>query len=550
MLRHKRAIVTLLSIVLVLSAVLAGCSGQSKTSTSTISANNASEQVLNLNLGDEPPTLDPQKATDEVSFTILNDVLEGLVRYDMNGKIEKGSGLAKDWEISEDGLTYIFHLRDAKWSDGNPITAYDFEYAWKRALNPNTASQYAYQLFYIKGAEEYNSGKGSADQVGVKALDDKTLQVTLKAPAPQFLGLTSFPTYMPLEKSIYEKYGDKVGSDPNTLVYSGPFIIKSWEHEQSITLEKNPNYWDKDNVKLQTINFTMIKDNNSLVQNYDTGALDSIFIPGDYIDKYKDSPEYHNYALATVWYLQFNNKDKIFKNANIRKAFTLAINRELFVKEVAKNGSIPAEAIVPPGIPGYNGDFRSEAGQGYFKDNDVAQAKEYLQKGLQELGLSKLPSIKFLTGDIDTAKKYAVALQQMWNQALGVQVEIQSVAFKVRLDMMDKGDYQIVLAGWGADYNDPMTFLDMWETNNGNNTAFYSNPNYDKLIEEAKVNGDLKARNEEMIQAEKILMEDMPIGPLWFQARAYVVKPYVKDLYLPTFGPDWEMKWTYIEGKK
>ncbi|MEQ2130561.1 peptide ABC transporter substrate-binding protein [Caldanaerobacter subterraneus KAk] len=547
MLKHKRLVVLLLSVILVLGALLAGCSSQSKTATTS---QGQSEQVLNLNLGEEPPTLDPQKATDEVSITVLNAVLEGLVRYNKDGKIEKGSGLAKDWKISDDGLTYTFYLKDAKWSDGNPITAYDFEYAWKRALDPKTGSQYAYQLYYIKGAEEYNSGKGSADQVGVKALDDKTLQVTLKAPAPQFLGLTSFVTYLPLEKSVYEKYGDKVGSDPSTMVFSGPFIIKEWNHEQNIVLEKNPNYWDKDNVKLDKINFSMIKDNNSLVQNYDTGALDSIFIPGDYIDKYKDSPEFHTYALATVWYLQFNNKDKIFKNANIRKAFTLAVNRELFVKEVMKNGSIPAEAVVPPGIPGYNGDFRSEAGPGYFKDNDVAQAKEYLQKGLQELGLSKLPTIKFLTGDSDTAKKYSVALQQMWNQALGVQVEIQNVAFKVRLDMMDRGDYQIVLAGWGADYNDPMTFLDMWETNNGNNTAFYSNPEYDKLIEQAKVNGDPKSRVEEMIQAEKILMEDMPIGPLWFQARAYVVKPYVKNLYFPAFGPDWEMKWTYIEGKK
>lgn len=547
MLKHKRLVVLLLSVILVLGALLAGCSSQSKTATTS---QGQSEQVLNLNLGEEPPTLDPQKATDEVSITVLNAVLEGLVRYNKDGKIEKGSGLAKDWKISDDGLTYTFYLRDAKWSDGNPITAYDFEYAWKRALDPKTGSQYAYQLYYIKGAEEYNSGKGSADQVGVKALDEKTLQVTLKAPAPQFLGLTSFVTYLPLEKSVYEKYGDKVGSDPSTMVFSGPFIIKEWNHEQNIVLEKNPNYWDKDNVKLDKINFSMIKDNNSLVQNYDTGALDSIFIPGDYIDKYKDSPEFHTYALATVWYLQFNNKDKIFKNANIRKAFTLAVNRELFVKEVMKNGSIPAEAVVPPGIPGYNGDFRSEAGPGYFKDNDVAQAKEYLQKGLKELGLSKLPTIKFLAGDTDTAKKYSVALQQMWNQALGVQVEIQNVAFKVRLDMMDRGDYQIVLAGWGADYNDPMTFLDMWETNNGNNTAFYSNPEYDKLIEQAKVNGDPKSRVEEMIQAEKILMEDMPIGPLWFQARAYVVKPYVKNLYFPAFGPDWEMKWTYIEGKK
>jgi oligopeptide transport system substrate-binding protein len=541
---HKKIVIIGLVLLMALSAVLAGCGGSASNSASN-SGND--KQVLNLNLIQEPPTLDPQKAKDVVSIDILTEVLDGLTRYDKDGKIKPGSGLAKSWDISNDGLTYTFHLRDAKWSDGNPITAQDFEYAWKRALDPNTASQYAYQLFYIKGAEEYNSGKGSADQVAVKALDDKTLQVTLKAPTPQFLGLTSFVTYLPLEKSIYEKYGDKVGTDPDKLVYSGPFVISQWNHEQSITLKKNKDYWDSSSVKLQTVNFSMIKDNNTLVQNYDNNTLDSIFVPGDYIDKYKNSSEYSDKALATNWYVQFNTKSPVFKNADIRKAFTLAIDRKTFVEQVTKDGSIPAEAVVPPGVPGYNGDFRKEAGETYFKDNDVAQAKELLKKGMSELGISKLPTITLLGDDTDNAKKYDQALQQMWKQNLGVNVQIQNVAFKVRLDMMDKGNYDMVFAGWGADYNDPLAFLDMWETNNGNNTAFYSNPEYDKLIDEAKVNGDLKSRNDQLIQAEKILMNDMPIGPVYFQARPFVVKPYVKDLYFPTFGSDWEFKWAYIQ---
>ncbi|SNX53006.1 peptide ABC transporter substrate-binding protein [Thermoanaerobacterium sp. RBIITD] len=544
--RHKMIVIIGLVMLMALSAVLAGCGG----STSNSASNGSSDkQVLNLNLTQEPPTLDPQKATDVVSIDILNEVLDGLTRYNKDGKILPGSGLAKSWDISKDGLTYTFHLRDAKWSDGNPITAQDFEYAWKRALDPKTASQYAYQLFYIKGAEEYNSGKGTAEQVGVKALDDKTLQVTLKAPTPQFLGLTSFVTYLPIEKSAYEKFGDKVGADPDKLVYSGPFVISKWDHQQSITLEKNKDYWDSSNVKLQTVNFSMIKDNNTLIQNYDSNTLDSIFVPGDYIDKYKNSQEYSNKALAINWYVQFNTKSPIFKNANIRKAFTLAIDRKSFVEQVTKDGSIAAEAVVPPGVPGFNDDFRKQAGETYFKDNDVKQAKDLLNKGMQELGLSKLPTVRLLGDDTDNAKKYDQALQQMWKQNLGVDVQIQNVAFKVRLDMMDKGNFDVVFAGWGADYNDPLTFLDMWETNNGNNTAFYSNPQYDKLIEEAKVNGNLKARNEELIQAEKILMNDMPIGPVYFQARSFVVKPYVKNLCFPTFGSDWEFKWAYIQNK-
>lgn len=554
--KRKNWLALLLTLVLALSALLAGCSAnnngtQSKSNIDTSKQTaKTDEQVLNLPFGDEPPNLDPQLATDVLSFDILNEVLDGLTRYDQNNQIKPGSGLAKSWDVSSDGLTYTFHLRDAKWSDGNPITAQDFEYAWKRALDPKLGSQYAYQLYYIKGAEEYNSGKGSADDVAVKALDDKTLQVTLKAPTPQFLGLTSFGTYLPLEKSVYEKYGDKVGSDPDKMVYSGPFIIKTWNHQQNIVLEKNPNYWDKDNVKLQTINLQIMKDDNTIVQSYETGAIDVMGVPSSYMDKYKNTPEFHTKAIATSWYLQFNTKSPIFKNANIRKAFTLALNRQAFVDNVLKNGSIPAESAVPPGIPGYNGeDFRKQAGEGYFKDNDVQAAKDYLQKGLQELGLTKLPTIKFLGDDTTRAKQQDQAIQEMWKTNLGVNVELDNVAFKVRLDMMDKGNYDIVFAGWGADYNDPMTFLDMWQTGNGNNTAFYSNPEYDKLIDEAKVNGDLKQRNDQLIQAEKILMNDMPIGPIFFQARAYVLRPYVKNYLVPTFGPDWELKWAYIQGK-
>jgi len=541
--KGKKLVVLSIAVLLAVSSVLfSGCSAKNQ-GTST-------QQVLNLNLRADVPNLDPQKATDVISFDILNEVLEGLVRYNKDGKIEKGSGLAKDWDISSDGLKYTFHLRDAKWSDGNPITAQDFEYAWKRALDPKTASQYAYQLFYIKGAEEYNSNKGTADQVGVKALDSKTLEVTLKAPTPQFLSLMSFPTYFPLEKSVYEKYGDNIGSAPDKLVYSGPFVLKTWNHDQNMVLEKNPNYWDKDNVKLERVNFSMIKDNNTLVQNYDSGTLDEIGVPSDYMDKFKNTPEFKTQPLAENWYIQFNNKNPIFKNANIRKAFALALDRKAFTKDVLKNGSLPAEAVVPPGVPGYNGEFRKQAGEAYFKDNDVKAAKDYLDKGLKELGLTKLPTIKFLGDDTDTARKYDQALQQMWEKNLGVKVELQNVAFKVRLDNMNKGNYEMVLAGWGADYDDPMTFLDMWQTGNGNNTAFYSNPEYDKLIDEAKVNTNLKARNEELIKAEKLLMEDMPIAPLYYQTYAYVVKPYVKDYIVPVFGSEFEIKWTYIEGKK
>lgn len=549
LMKSKKLLVLGFAILFVLSVLFSGCSKQQTTpSENTSQAKSQDEQVLNVNLGEEPPMLDPQKSTDAVSFEILNATLEGLVRLNKEGKVEKGSGLAKDWEISPDGLKYTFHLRDAKWSDGTPITAYDFEYAWKRALAPETASQYAYMLYYLKNGEAYNSGKAKAEDVGVKALDDKTLEVTLEKPAPQFLGLTSFITYLPAQKAAVEKYGDKYGSSPDTMVYSGPFMVKEWNHEQNMVLVKNPNYWDKDNVKLEKINMDMVKDDNTVIQNYEAGQYDAIGVPGQYIDKYKNDPNFHQMAMAITWYLQFNNKSKIFSNVNMRKAFTYAVDRKAFVDNILKNGSIPALSFVPPGIPGEKDEFRKEGGD-FFKDNDVATAKELLAKGMKELGITQLPKIKFVGGDSDAAKKHTQALQEFWNKNLGVSVDIVNVAFKVRLDMMDKGDYDIVYAGWGADYNDPMTFMDLWVTGGGNNTAFYSNPKYDELIKKANSTNDNSVRMQAMHEAEKILMEDMPIGPLYFAGRAYLQRPYVKDWVRFPVGVDNEWKWTYIEGK-
>jgi len=545
----KRILVLAFAVLFIVSSVLfIGCSKQSTAPTETSSGKLTDEQVLNINLGEEPPNLDPQKATDVVSFEVLNATLEGLVRLNKEGKVEKGSGLALDWEISPDGLRYVFHLRDAKWSDGTPITAHDFEYAWKRALDPATGSQYAYMLFYLKNGEAFNAGKAKAEDVGVKALDDKTLEVILERPAPQFLGLTAFPTYLPAQKAAIEKFGDKYGSSPDTMVYSGPFIVKEWNHEQNIVLEKNPYYWDKDNVKLERINMDMLKDENAIVQKYEAGEYDAIGVPGQYIDKYKNDPNFHQMAEAVTFYLQFNNETGVFRNVNLRKAFTYAIDRQAFVDNVLKNGSIPALALVPPGIPGEKEEFRKEGGN-YFKDNDVATAKELFEKGLKELGLTKFPEIKFVAGDSDAAKKHSQVLQEFWNKNLGVKVNILNVAFKVRLDMMDKGDFDIVYAGWGADYNDPMTFLDLWVTGGGNNSARYSNPKYDELIKKANSTNDNAVRMQAMHEAEKLLMEDMPIGPLYFRGRAYLQRPYVHDWVRFPVGVSNEWKWTYIEGK-
>lgn len=537
----RKYIIFLITIVFVLSAVLTGCSTNSQQSSTNKQSN---KQVLRLNLGEEPPQLDPQKSTDGVSFQILNAVLEGLVRLGPDEKPQKGSGLAKDWKVSADGLHYTFYLKDnIKWSDGNPITAQDIEYSWKRALDPKTASEYAYIMYPIKNAEKYNAGQASADEVGVKALDDKTLQVDLEAPTPYFLSLTAFITYLPLEKSFVEKVGDKLASSPENLVYSGPFKLKEWNHEQNIILVKNDNYWDKNNVKLDEIDFDMIKDLNTVAQNYDAGQYDAINISGDYVAKYKDKVKIHPNGFT--YFLGFNNKNQIFKNANIRKAFGLSINRKEFTENVLKDGSIPAFGFVPNGIPGENGEYRKEVGN-LFSEN-VNEAKALLTKGMKELNITSLPKIVLLADDTDIAKKEAQAIQEFWKKNLGVNVEIQNVAYKIRLQMYSQGQYDVVLTRWGADYNDPMTFMDLWLSDGGNNNVFYSNPEYDKLIKEAKSTNDNKLRMDDMKKAEKILMDDMPISPLFFSATAYVQQDYVKGIVRHAVGVDSDWKWAYIQ---
>jgi oligopeptide transport system substrate-binding protein len=527
-----------------LSAILTGCGNKTTENLLVQSPSKSNLQVLHLNLGEEPPMLDPQKSTDGVSFQILNAVLEGLVRLGANEKPEKGSGLAKDWDVSSDGLTYIFHLKDdIKWSDGNPITAQDFEYSWKRALDPKTASDYAYILYPIKNAEKYNSGKVSADDVGIKALDSKTLKVELKNPTPYFLSLTAFITYLPMEKSFVEKVGNKLASSPNTMVYSGPFILKEWNHEQNIVLVKNDKYWDKNNGKLNKIDFDMIKDLNTIAQNYDSGKYDEINLIGDYITKYKDEIKVHPNGFT--YFIGFNTQNQIFKNLNIRKAFALSINRKLLVDEILKDGSIPAYAFVPNGILCGGLEFRKELGNNLFAEN-IEEAKKLLQKGMQELNITELPKIILLADDTDIAKKEAQAIQEFWKKNLSINVEIKNVPYKIRLQMFTQGQYDVCLTRWGADYNDPMTFLDLWVTGAGNNNVKYSNLKYDQLIKDAKASNDDKFRMDKMKEAEKILINDMPISPLFFSTTAYIQRNYVKGWVRHAVGVENDWKWTYI----
>lgn len=545
-------------------SLLAGCNSGASATAKT------QPMELRLNLGDEPPNIDPQRATDQLSFDVLRQVEEGLVRVRDLGHIEKGSGLAKDWSISPDGLTYSFTLKDGiQWSDGQPIKAQDFAYAWKRALDPRTASQYNYQLFYIKGGEAAASVQlpknyktddavraatdkqiaAALDKVAVKAVDDKTLTVTLAHATPYFLGLTEFSTYLPARQDYVEKLGDKYGADADKLLYTGPFRITGWTHENELVLEKNPTYWDAAAVKLGKVTFHLnVKDPNTAINMFEAGDLDTVGIPGDFIEQYKNKG-LQSMSGASTYYLEFNTHDAIFKNANIRKAFSLAIDRKLFADNIMRNGSQPATGLVPPSIPGLVNPaqtFRQGNGDLVPVGPQPDQAKRLLAQGLHDLGLQQLPQVSFLVGDSATAKKYAQGLQEFWNKNLGVQVKLDSLAMKQSMQKEIAGQFQMSFGGWSADYADPMTFMDLFVTGGGNQYAGYANANYDKLVLGAKQTADQNLRQQDLTQAEKLLLNDAPIAPLYVPTSNWVEKPSLKGMLRYPVGYDFDLKWASI----
>lgn len=497
----------------------------------------------NINFGQEPPDLNSATSTDTESGQILSLINEGLVRYDNKGGIM--AGMAEKWTVSPDGKTYTFTMRKgAKWSNGDPVTAADFEYGLKRALDPKTASQYAYILYDILNSEDANNGKVGLDQVGVKANGDK-LTIQLRGPVSYFLSILCFPTALPQNQKFVESMGDSYAADAGKLLFNGPYVIKEWKHSDKLVLAKNPSYWNSSAIELDTITGFMITDSGTALTMFYNKELDQVTIPGPRIQEVKDKGyDVQTYGNSSVWYLEFNNTDPVFKNANIRKAVTFALNRASFVKNVIKNDSQPATSFVAPLINGLKKTFREEVPGNYFKDNDAAAAKAALAAGMKELGLTSLPTFTMLSDDTDRAKIYAAAVQDMVKTNLGVDFVVNPMPFKARIQKMRDKDFQIVFAGWAADYNDPMTYLDMWLTGGGNNDAQYSSAAYDALIAKAKAEPKANLRMGHLVQAEKLLMTDMPIAPIYFSFSSWTKQANVSGVVRRAVGPDPDLYWT------
>ncbi|MGU3566618.1 peptide ABC transporter substrate-binding protein [Paenibacillus sp. D51F] len=505
--------------------------------------NLAADQVFRMNLTSEPPTLDPALMQDNVSGTVAGGLFEGLTKTDKNGEIV--GGMAEKWDVSEDGKTYTFHIRQgSKWSTGNPVTAHDFEFSWKRTLDPKAATPapYAYQLYYLAGAEEYNTGKGSVDAVGVKAIDDNTLEVKLKNPTTYFLSLQTFYTYFPVDKVAAEK-------DPNwaneaaTFSSNGPFKLAAWKHNDSVELAPNDGYYGKADVKLQKIQFSMIADSNTEFNSFNTGKLDWAGAPTGTIPlpqlaklRKENDPSLQIKDTANTYFYIFNQSKKPFNNAKVRKALSMAIDRQLLIDRVVSGGQKPAFGFVPPSITGESKSFREETQDAYFKE-DVAQAKTLLAEGLKEEGMASFPATTLLFNTSDAHKQIAEAVVDMWKTNLGIEVKPEVQEWKVFLKNRTALNYDIARAGWGADYNDAMTFLDLYVTGGGNNDIGHKNPEFDKLIKDAYASPVQADRVKMMAQAEKILIEDeMAVMPIYYYTSSELVNPKVKDVIMDYAG--------------
>ncbi|MFB7304725.1 peptide ABC transporter substrate-binding protein [Heyndrickxia sporothermodurans] len=552
----KKSFYSFFAVFLAAMLMLAGCFGGKEETAKPADGDSGKKteeskgtKVLRLNNTEEPGALHPGLAQGTHDSWILEGTFEGLTKKTPEGKIVEG--MAEKWEPSKDGLKWTFHLRDGiKWSNGDPVTAEDFEYAWKYALNPKTASDYAYQLYYLKGGSEYNNYKltkskdpkklakqdkelkALEDKVGVKATDDKTLVVTLSAPTAYFLDLTNFYTYYPINKKVQEA-NPKWYTEASSYVSNGAFKLTEWKHKESLKLEKNENYYDKDNIKLDEVDFAVIDNESTAYQMYQNGELDMVYpIPQDVLPTLKDNKEFHNSPDLATYYYNLNNNKKPFTNAKVRKALSMAIDRKAIVDSVAQGGQQPAYSVVPPGIPEDESTDYQKKGGDLFSE-DVDQAKTLLAEGLKEEGMSKMPKFSILYNTNEGHKKIAEAVQQMWKKNLGVDVSLENVEFQVKIDREHAGDYEVSRAGWIGDYVDPMTFMDLWVSTGPQNDAKFNNKEYDKLIDTAKKSIDNEVRMKAMHDAEKILMEEMPVIPVYFYTKPYVLKENVTGFFTP-----------------
>ena len=490
---------------------------------------------LNVMIETAVESLDPQQATDGTSFEVIADYTDGLMQMDSEGN--PINALAESYELSEDGLTYTYKIRDdANWSNGEPVTADDFVFAWQRAVDPEVASEYSYMLSdigQIVNAAEIIAGEKDKSELGVTAVDDKTLEVQLNVPVSYFLSLMYFPTFYPVNEAFFNECGDTFATSPETVLSNGAFVLDSYEPAATaFHLTKNDDYYDADSVSLTGLSYQVIQDSQTALMSYQTGDLDITLVNGDQVDQVEDDPEFASIGAGYLWYVTPNVKEvPELANLNIRLALTMAINRESVTADVLKDGSLPTYTAIPRD---FSADFSAD--QDKFSDycrDDAAAAAEYWQKGLDELGISEL-TLELVADEDDAPAKVATVLKEEWETTLpGLTVNITTEPKKQRVADLQEGNYELGLTRWGPDYDDPMTYLGMWYTDNPNNYGFWSNAEYDAILDECTTGElctEIDARRERLYDAEQIVMEEAVIFPIYTAANAQMVSSNVSGI--------------------
>ena len=535
-------------------SVLAACSSdESKEPTGTdTKEEETGEKVLNLLNPEAIPSMDPSLATDESSFIYLAATMEGLYRLDE--KTQPTPGIATEHKVSDDGLTWTFTLReDAKWSNGDPVTAHDFVYSWQRAVNPDTASEYGPYMMngVIKNAAAISKGELAVEELGVKAEGDFTLVVQLENPTPYFETLTTFGTFLPLNQKFVEEKGDSFATSTENLLANGPYTIANWSSTSDTwELVKNKDYWDANTVKMDKLTFKVVKDPQTALDLYEEGTVDRMDLTSDLVDQYSSNDDYLVSADTFVYFLKFNQTTSdALANKNIRLALSRAFDKEGLVNEILNNGSIVANGLVPKDftpMPETGKDFREESGD--LVKYDLEAAKEFWAKGLEELGTDSV-ELEFLADDDKTTKLLVeYVANQLSTNLEGLKVNIKQVPKEQRLDLDSNMDYELQLSRWGPDFLDPFTFMNLWTTDSGNNWTGYSSPVYDQLVFDtaSKLATDNVARYNNFLDAEKVLFEDGAIAPVYQSSRAQLISPRVQGVFVNPFGATYEYKWADV----
>lgn len=507
-------------------------------------------QRIRMVLKSEPPTLNSLQATDVISSFVLNHLQEGLLQYDERNAL--AAGVAERWQLREDGATFWLR-RDARWSDGRPVTAHDFVFAWQQVVLPATASRYAFALFPVKNAERINRGELAADALGARALGDYQLEVEFERPCPYFLGLTAFATYYPLRADFYRERGARYAADAGDLLFNGPFTLERWDHGARLTLKKNPRYWNARAIRLNEIDipyvtgdataaFNLFQEGSVALAQLDAATLQEATARGASMQLFQ---------TGAVYFLEFNLRpERLTANRHLRRAIQAVFAQEQLVnKVVGLPGNLPTVSLFPRTLKGMHAPFRDEF-PAPLPPRGVALARAELELARRELGLREWPPLVLLAGVSPTAKKLAEYFQQLLQRGLDIPVRIDNQIFKQTLEKMNRGDFDIAMAGWLPDFDDAITFGDLMASWNENNRGRYNNPRYDALVAAANATGDQAARLQLFGQMQLLLLEDVPLLPTYESAEIYAVDPRLHGVTRALYGGDLDFRHAYVEAVK